>query len=69
MERKPLIYTIGCPKCKSLEKLFKDRGIEYEVCTDIKTMVEKGFEYLPQMEYKGKIYDVEAAEEWAKKQG
>lgn len=62
---RPLIYTIGCPKCKALERLFKSKGIEYDVCTDVQIMVDKGFEYLPQMEYKGEIYDVEAAEEWA----
>ena len=62
---RPLIYTIGCPKCKALERLFKSKGIEYDVCTDVQIMVDKGFEYLPQMEYEGEIYDVEAAEEWA----
>lgn len=63
--QKPLIYTTGCPKCRALEKLFQAKGIEYEVCTDIKIMIEKGFEYAPQMEFKGKIYDKDAAEEWA----
>ena len=63
---KPLIYTIGCPKCRTLELLFKKKKIEYDTCTDINIMAQKGFKEVPMMEYQGKIYDADEAEDWAR---
>ena len=39
---KPLVYTIGCPKCRELEELFQERKIEYDICNDVKLMIERG---------------------------
>lgn len=63
---KPLVYTIGCPKCRELEELFQEKKIEYDICNDVKLMIEKGFEYIPMVEIGDKIYNFEEAEEWAK---
>ena len=63
---KPLIYTVGCPKCHTLELLLKKKKIEYDTCTDLQVMVQKGFKNVPMMEYQGKIYDADEAEDWAR---
>lgn len=49
-----IIYSTGCPKCEVLLKKIKDKNIEYELCTDIKIMREKGIDSVPVLEIKNK---------------
>lgn len=50
------LYTIGCPKCKVLEKKLELSGIKYNVCTDIEVMESKGFKTSPILEVNGVVY-------------
>ena len=48
-------YTTHCPKCVILEEKLKEKKIKYEVVTDEKIMMEKGFKTMPNLEVDGKI--------------
>jgi glutaredoxin-related protein len=48
-------YTTHCPKCVILEEKLKEKKIKYEIVTDEKIMMEKGFKTMPNLEVDGKI--------------
>jgi glutaredoxin len=48
-------YTTHCPKCEILEEKLKEKKIKYEIITDEKIMIEKGFKTMPNLEVDGKI--------------
>ena len=50
MEKKILLYTTHCPKCRILEKKLTDKGIEFEKIDDVKTMTDAGIEEAPALE-------------------
>jgi len=50
MEKKILLYTTHCPKCRILEKKLTDKGIEFEKIDDTAKMAELGIEEVPALE-------------------
>jgi glutaredoxin len=50
MEKKILLYTTHCPKCRILEKKLTDKGIEFEKIDDTAKMAERGIEEAPALE-------------------
>jgi glutaredoxin len=48
-------YKTHCPKCEILEEKLKEKKIKYEIITDEKIMIEKGFKTMPNLEVDGKI--------------
>lgn len=50
-----ILYTIGCPKCKVLEKKLQTKGIEFDICDDKELMIEKGFSEMPMLEVDGVV--------------
>ena len=44
---KVVLYTTACPKCKILKSKLDDKGIEYEACNDVETMVNLGMTTVP----------------------
>ncbi len=50
-----ILYSTDCPKCKILEGVLKNKGVEYEVVKDQDLMIEKGFMSAPMFEMDGKI--------------
>ena len=55
------LYTIGCPKCKQLERQLNSAAIPYTTCTDINIMKSKGMTHVPMLEVEGKLLDFTAA--------
>lgn len=64
MDDKIILYSIGCPKCKVLEKKLQDKGVEFEVCSNIDRMKELGIDSLPVLEYKGQLMEFLEAIGW-----
>ena len=56
-----VLYSTGCPRCEMLEKLLNDKGITYELCTDEKEMIKKGFETVPMLEVDGEVMNYKDA--------
>lgn len=58
------IYTTGCPNCNILERKLFEKGIYFEEETDVKKMVDLGFETVPMLDVDGNIMDYKEALEW-----
>lgn len=63
-----VLYTIGCPKCKQLERLLDKNKIKYETCSDINTMNMLGMREVPQLDVNGTLMNFAQAWNWAKQQ-
>ena len=51
-----ILYTkSGCPQCKMVHALLDKKGINYEECTDIDVMLDKGLKGTPAIEVDGQI--------------
>ena len=59
-----ILYTMGCPKCRVLEKKLESKNIEYVKNTDTALMISKGFESVPILEVDGEIMNFVAANTW-----
>lgn len=47
MDDKIVLYTTGCPKCRTLEAAMKRKEMQYETCGDVNKMIELGFMEAP----------------------
>lgn len=54
---KNILYTLDCPKCKVLKKKLDDKGITYEINTDVEEMKELGIEAVPMFMYNKDLLD------------
>jgi len=61
-----VLYSTDCPKCKILKIKLDEKNIFYEICSDTKTMIEKGFKSAPMLEVNGKIMTFLDANNWIK---
>ena len=59
-----ILYTMGCPKCRGLEKKLESKNIEYVKNTDTALMISKGFESVPILEVDGEIMNFTVANTW-----
>lgn len=41
------IFTIDCHRCKILEMKLKEKGIAFEICTDMQEVIDKGYRTAP----------------------
>ena len=64
-----VLYTIGCPKCRVLEKKLKAKEIKYVECTDEDYMVEHGLTTLPYLSVDGEIMEYKQAVDWVNNYG
>lgn len=58
------MYSTHCPKCKILEAKLKQKNIEYEECSDITEMLNKGIQTVPVLEVEGKMLNFSEAVRW-----
>ncbi len=63
-----ILYSTGCPKCKILKQKLDEKGITYEICSDVKVMMEKGMRSVPMLEVNDKIINYEESLNWIKEQ-
>ena len=63
-----VLYSTNCPKCQVLEKKLRDKGIEFQIETDVEIMENKGFLMVPMLEVGEEIYDYNEALQWVNEQ-
>lgn len=61
-----ILYTTGCHRCRELSLALEEKGIEYEVCTDVQKMLKLGFTMVPMLQVGEDILDYEEAMEFVK---
>ena len=59
-----ILYTTHCPKCVVLEKKLTQKNIGYDVVTDKKEIMNKGYLTAPLLEVNGKIMEFKEANDW-----
>ena len=63
---KVILYTIGCPRCKTLERKLAEAGIAFEPFTDVDEMLKMGMEMVPVLEVEGRKMEFSEAMKWLK---
>ena len=58
------LYSTNCPKCQVLEKKLQTKNIEFEIVTEVKTMLKKHIMSAPYLEVDGELMDFAKAVEW-----
>lgn len=53
---KAVLYSTGCPRCKTLKTLLDREGVQYEEVSDIDKMESLGIMTVPVLEFEGKTY-------------
>lgn len=62
---KPILYhQNGCGMCKVVEMLLEKKGIEYESCTDLDEMIQKGITGIPTLEVDGQRFIKKECLDW-----
>ena len=59
-----ILYSTGCPRCKTLKKLLLKNNISYTEVNDVDEMIQKGFTEVPVLEINGQQLDYESAVNW-----
>lgn len=62
------LYSTGCPQCKVLTQKLDEKGIIYNIITDVDTMIKRGFTSVPVLEVEDKVYNFSQAIQWVKEQ-
>lgn len=53
---KAVLYSTGCPRCKTLKTLLDREGVQYEEVSDIDKIESLGIMTVPVLEFEGKTY-------------
>ena len=67
-DSEPVLYTIGCPQCRVLEKKLNAKGIPYQKETSETEMAALGIDRLPVLAVGGVLLGFTEANEWINKQ-
>lgn len=59
-----LYKTLTCPKCRVLCMKMDNKGLQYDVCTDIDEMASLGIQSVPVLIVDGVTYNFEQAVKW-----
>ena len=65
MDKKIILYTTHCPKCRVLETKLQKAGVEYDECDDLDVMLENGFKSAPVLVVDGTVFEFGDAVRWA----
>lgn len=63
-EEKIILYTIGCPKCKILEKKLKEKKIKYEEFSNEEEMLKLNITHVPMLKVDKELLDFGQAVKW-----
>ena len=70
---KIILYSSHCPKCDMIEKILKEKGIEFELVDNESiylTLAEQnGIDSMPFADINGKILDIKDLQEYIKNRG
>lgn len=58
------LYSTGCPMCKMIEGKLKDKGILFEINSDIEEMQKKGITNVPVAEINGVLMKTKEILNW-----
>lgn len=61
---KVILYSNHCPCCAHLESALTDAGIPFEIVTDTRLMLEKGFTSVTMLEVDDQTMNYPAALKW-----
>lgn len=59
-----VLYSNHCPACKVLKTKLDNKGIDYTLVDDVKTLEEKGFDWLPVLDVDGEQMSVGQASKY-----
>lgn len=62
-----VLYTTGCPRCKTLEKKLDEAGVKYETNNSVEEMLALGMSNVPVLSVDGWKLDYKAAMDWVNK--
>lgn len=65
---KIVLYTIGCPQCKVLEKKLDSKGIQYEVNESKEEMIALGIKSAPVLKIDDRLMKFSEAVKWVNEQ-
>lgn len=68
IEKKVVLYSTGCPKCRVLEAKLNEKHIQYEVNSSVDDMEALGLMELPALDVDGELYNFVTAVKWANSQ-
>lgn len=64
--QKVILYSNNCPKCKMLEMRLKQAKVDFSICTDLDTIInKKESDEMPFIEKDNSILNFKEAWEWA----
>lgn len=55
MKNKIILYSTHCPQCVNVERLLRQKNIDYEEINDTGVMLSKGITLVPVLEVEGKL--------------
>ena len=58
------LYSNDCPKCKILKSKLENKNMQYDLCSDIDIMINKGFQSIPKLEVDNEVMDFNEAIKW-----
>lgn len=58
------LYSTGCPMCKMIEEKLKNKGISFEINSNVKDMQEKGITNVPVAEIDGVLMKTKEILDW-----
>ena len=68
-----VLYSSHCPKCDMIEKILKEKGINFILEEDENVYLplaeENGIDSMPFAEVDGKIFDIKDLQEYIKNRG
>lgn len=62
------LYSTGCPNCKILEKKLQQKGIDFEISSDVDAVIKMGFKTVPVLQVDCEYYNFSEAVAWVNKQ-
>lgn len=69
MDKKIILYSTGCPNCKTLKKILESKDIAFEENNSVDEMLSLGFDRVPVLCIDGVYMEYEDAKGWANAYG
>lgn len=58
------LYSTGCPRCKILEQKLQQKNIDFNIESDMQTIIDMGFRAAPILKVDENFYDFGGAIKW-----
>lgn len=68
MEKMPIMYSTGCPKCEVLKQKMIELGCGFQLCTDIQEMIRLGINEVPMLKVDDVMMNFSEALKWIEEQ-